>query len=169
MRLLYYMKCTLIPAYVIGWSDGGIVALLLAMRHPEKVIKLAESGADLVPDSTAIAIVPSAWEREKKYYEENKDKTFITPEEKNHWKVRMIDWLQPHIPFTALQSIQCPALIIGGDHDMFKIEHAVQIYKHIPKAYLWIVPNSGHGTLHEHADDFNRLVDNFFKTPYKER
>ncbi|HEY5407387.1 MAG TPA: alpha/beta hydrolase, partial [Ginsengibacter sp.] len=28
-------------AYVLGWSDGGIIALLLATRHPEKVIKLA--------------------------------------------------------------------------------------------------------------------------------
>ncbi len=155
--------------YVIGWSDGGIVALLLAMRHPDKVIKLAESGADLVPDSTAIAVVPSAWEREKIFYIGNKNKTFTTPEEKNHWKVRMLDWLQPHIPFSALQAIQCPALIIAGDHDMFKTEHTVKIFEHIPKAYLWIVPDSGHGTLHQHADEFNRLVDNFFKTPYNER
>jgi pimeloyl-ACP methyl ester carboxylesterase len=34
-------------AYVLGWSDGGINALLLAMRHPEKVIKLASTGANL--------------------------------------------------------------------------------------------------------------------------
>jgi pimeloyl-ACP methyl ester carboxylesterase len=156
-------------AYVIGWSDGGIVALVLAMRHPDKVIKLAESGADLVPDSTGIAIVPRSWAREKKYYEENKDKTFTTPEEKNHWKVRMLDWMQPNIPLSALQSIKCPALIIGGDHDMFKIEHPMQIYQNIPRAYLWIVPDSGHGTLHEHSDDFNRLVDNFFRTPFRER
>jgi pimeloyl-ACP methyl ester carboxylesterase len=40
--------------YVLGWSDGGINALLLAMRHPEKVIKLASTGANLWPDSTAI-------------------------------------------------------------------------------------------------------------------
>ena len=52
-------------AYVIGVSDGGIVALVMAMRHPGKVIKLAETGADLVPDSTAIAIMPAPWAREK--------------------------------------------------------------------------------------------------------
>jgi len=44
-------------AYVLGWSDGGINALLLAMRHPAKVIKLASTGANLWPDSTAI--IPS--------------------------------------------------------------------------------------------------------------
>ena len=40
--------------YVIGWSDGGIDGLLLAMRHPEKVKKLAVTGANLWPDTTTI-------------------------------------------------------------------------------------------------------------------
>ncbi len=38
--------------YVIGWSDGGINGLLLAMRHPAKVKKLAVTGANLWPDTT---------------------------------------------------------------------------------------------------------------------
>src|SRR3954470_21902296 len=40
--------------YVIGWSDGGINGLLLAIRHPDKVKKLAISGANLWPDTTAV-------------------------------------------------------------------------------------------------------------------
>ena len=40
-------------ANVIGWSDGGINSLLLAIRHPKKVKKMAFTGANLVPDSTA--------------------------------------------------------------------------------------------------------------------
>jgi pimeloyl-ACP methyl ester carboxylesterase len=39
---------------VIGWSDGGINGLLLAIRHPKKVKKLAITGANLVPDTTAV-------------------------------------------------------------------------------------------------------------------
>ena len=41
-------------AYVIGWSDGGINAILMAMRHPDKVIKLASTGANLTPDSLGL-------------------------------------------------------------------------------------------------------------------
>src|ERR1700759_2821559 len=41
-------------ADVIGWSDGGINALLLAIRHPEKVKKLASTGANLGPEATAV-------------------------------------------------------------------------------------------------------------------
>ena len=40
--------------YVIGWSDGGINGLLLAIRHPEKVKKLAVTGANLWPGTTAV-------------------------------------------------------------------------------------------------------------------
>ena len=156
-------------AYVIGASDGGIVALVLAMRHPGKVIKLAETGADLVPDSSGIAIMPGPLAREKKFYEENKGKAFATPQEKDHYKVKMMDWEQPNISFAALRSVRCPALIISGDHDMFTIEHAIEIYRHIPKAYLWILPDSGHGTLREHTDDFEKIVAEFFNKPYKHR
>jgi alpha-beta hydrolase superfamily lysophospholipase len=41
-------------ADIIGWSDGGINGLLIAIRHPEKVKKLAVTGANLVPDTTAV-------------------------------------------------------------------------------------------------------------------
>jgi pimeloyl-ACP methyl ester carboxylesterase len=40
--------------YVLGWSDGGISGLLLALRHPEKVKKLAVSGPNLWPDTTGL-------------------------------------------------------------------------------------------------------------------
>ncbi|HEX3385531.1 MAG TPA: hypothetical protein VHS53_10100 [Mucilaginibacter sp.] len=42
----------------------------------------------------------------------------------------------------------------------------MKIYQAIPKAYLWVVPNSGHPTLIEHANDFNKLVDEFFRKPF---
>ena len=45
---------------------------------------------------------------------------------------------------------------------MISIEHTVKIFQNIPKAALWVVPSSGHATLTEHADDFNRKVDEFF-------
>jgi pimeloyl-ACP methyl ester carboxylesterase len=147
-------------SYVIGWSDGGINALLLAMRHPDKVIKLASTGANLWPDSTAL--IPSEWKGEQKYYNESKDKPRTTAKEKNDWKIFMLDWLQPNVPITALKAIQCSSLIICGDHDLITLEHTVLIYQHIPKAYLWVLPNSGHGTLIEHIDEFNNKVNEFF-------
>jgi pimeloyl-ACP methyl ester carboxylesterase len=147
-------------AYVVGWSDGGINALLLAMRHPEKVIKLAATGANLGPDVTAFA--PGVWEAGKKYYDAHKDQVWQTEKEKNDWKLFLLDWNQPNISLSALHAIHCPSLIICGDHDLIAIEHTVQIFQNIPQAALWVVPCSGHSTLIEHSDEFNRTVNDFF-------
>jgi len=152
-------------AYVIGWSDGGINALLLALRHPDKVIRLASTGANMTPDSGALT--PATWKDELKKYESEKNKPRTTPEEKNDWKIFMLDWLQPNVPPENLKGIKCPSLIIIGDHDLITIEHTAAIYKNIPNAYLWIVPNSGHATLQEHRDEFDNLVNNFFTQPFK--
>ena len=152
-------------AYVIGWSDGGINALLLAIRHPEKVKKLASTGANLVPDTTAVP--KEVWDIALPTYIALKGKTTKTPREKNEYKLMRLLAEQPHIPLTDLQKISCPSLIIGGDHDVIKEEHTMLIYKNIPKAYLWILPGSGHGTPVFYKDDFNKVVDRFFSTPYR--
>jgi pimeloyl-ACP methyl ester carboxylesterase len=151
-------------AYVIGWSDGGINALLLAMRHPEKVIRLVSTGANLTPDSSAL--IPSFWKDELAQWKADSGKIFITAKEKNDRKMFMLDWLQPNVPFAELAKIRCPSLIICGDHDLITLEHTAAIYEHIPRAYLWVVPNSGHATLKEHRDEFNRIADSFFEKPF---
>jgi pimeloyl-ACP methyl ester carboxylesterase len=154
-------------AYVIGWSDGGIVALLLAMRHPDKVIKLASTGANLWADSTAL--LPVSRREDQLKYDADHSKVFTNAKEKNDWKIFMLDWLQPNIPLAALKAISCPAMIISGDHDAIMLEHTVQIFRHIPHAYLWVLPNSGHATLIEHTSEFNKEVGAFFANPFNNR
>jgi pimeloyl-ACP methyl ester carboxylesterase len=153
-------------AYVIGWSDGGINALLLAIRHPEKVKRLASTGANLWP--TADAFQPGLWDEEKKEYEAGLHKDYATAKEKNDRKLFLLDWQEPHITLAQLHTIKAPSLIICGDHDLISVSHTVLIYQNIPHANLWVVPDSGHGTLIEHVDDFDHVVDNFFTKPYKQ-
>src|SRR5204863_347000 len=97
-------------ADVIGWSDGGINGLLLAIRHPEKVKKLASTGANLVPDTTAVP--QQIWDMVIPSYKALKVKTSKTAEEKNGYKLLRLLVEQPHIPLTDLQKISCPSLII---------------------------------------------------------
>ena len=152
-------------AYVIGWSDGGINGLLLAIRHPEKVKKLAVTGANLVPDTSAVPqslldmIMPDLIALRNK---PNK-----TAREINALKLFRLLVEEPHIPLTNLNKIACPTLVIGGDHDVIKEEHTMLIYKNIPKAYLWILPGSGHSTPVVFRDEFNANVDRFFSNPYR--
>ena len=147
-------------AYLLGWSDGGIIALVMAMRHPDKVKKLASTGANMFVDSTAFT--KGLYTEMMQGYNENKDSVFADAAKRNAWKVFILDVFQPRYSFDDLQVIKCPSLIIAGDNDVIALQHTVGIYQHIPGAHLWIVPNSGHGTLQEHADDFNKLVTDFF-------
>lgn len=75
---------------------------------------------------------------------------------------------QPHIAGTDLQKISCPSLVIGGDHDVIKVEHTREIFNNIPKAYLWILPGSGHSTPIKFVDEFNKKIEEFFKKSYRE-
>jgi pimeloyl-ACP methyl ester carboxylesterase len=151
-------------SYVIGWSDGGINGLLLAMRHPDKVKKLAVTGANLWPDTTAV-------------YPEvinmvlNLEDTLMmlpqTPMLKNYMKLFHLLLYEPNIPLKDLQKIKCPTLVIGGDHEVIKPKHTLLIAEAIPKSYLWILPNSGHSTPIYYKEDFNRVVNDFFNKPYR--
>jgi pimeloyl-ACP methyl ester carboxylesterase len=153
-------------AYVIGWSDGGINGLLLAIRHPEKVKKLAVTGANLWPDTTAV--YPEIWDMVRPAYATLKAKTTLTPQEKNNFKLLRLLCDQPHIPLSDLHTIRCPALVIGGDHDVIRPEHTMLIAHNIPRSYLWILPNSGHSTPVAYSNLFNKTVDDFFTRPYRE-
>lgn len=152
-------------AYVIGWSDGGINGLLMAIRHPEKVKKLAITGANLRPDTTAVP--QEVWDLVSPMYNDLKGKADKNDMEKGGFKLLRLLVENPHIPLSDLQKISCPTLVIGGDHDVIKEEHTMEIYKNIPKAYLWILPNSGHSTPIVYKNEFNLKVDAFFKQPYR--
>ena len=152
-------------AFVIGWSDGGINGLLLAIRHPEKVKKLAVTGANLVPDTTAVP--QEVWDMVTPDYNSLKNKTSLSANEKGPFKLLRLLVEQPHIPLTDLNKIKIPTLVICGDHDVIKPSHTLLIFQNIPNADLWILPNSGHSTPIVYKDDFNKQVDNFFSMPYR--
>jgi pimeloyl-ACP methyl ester carboxylesterase len=149
---------------VLGWSDGGINGLLLAIRHPDKVKKLAVTGANLWPDSSAISAADYKWGMS---YYDTLQKMPQTPEIANSLKLVKLDCFEPHITTEQLKQIKCPSLIIGGDHDIILTQHTVTIAQSIPGAFLWILPNSSHSTLIDYKDKFNEVVGDFFRIGLK--
>jgi len=152
-------KLNIKSCYVLGWSDGGINGLLLAIRHPEKVKKLAITGANLWPDTTAISVDDYNWGLS---YFDTLGKMPQTPEIRHTRKLVGLNVFQPNITPQQLQQIKCPTLVIAGDHDIILTEHTIFIAKSIPGAFLWILPNSSHSTLIDYKDQFNKTVDDFF-------
>lgn len=150
--------------FIIGVSDGGINGLLLAIRHPVKVKKLAITGANLWPDTTAIQPFLYNWAMKYNCELKNKQQTL---EVKNERKLARLLSFEPHISTKQLNTIQCPTLVIGGDHDVIRPQHTLLIAESIAKSYLWILPNSGHPTLINNKDQFNDIVNTFFQKPYR--
>jgi pimeloyl-ACP methyl ester carboxylesterase len=150
--------------YVIGWSDGGISGMVLAMRHPDKVKKLAVSGPNLWPDTTAL--VPFVYHYLVRTADSLK-KLPATTENKNQLKIVELDLREPHINLNQLRDIKCPTLVIGGDHDGIPVQHLLHIYQHIPQSYLWIVPNSSHFVATSKKEQFNDRIAEFFNSEYR--
>ena len=147
---------------VIGWSDGGNNGLLLAIHHPNKVKKLAITGANIYIDSSAIFNDVLAFD-----FMGDLNKMKKTPEVLNTIKVTKLLYLLPNISLKQLNNMKCPTLVIGGDHDVILPKHTLLIAENIPQSTLWILPNSGHSTLINYKNQFNKTVEDFFKKPYR--
>ncbi|MCR8558655.1 alpha/beta hydrolase [Mucilaginibacter sp. BJC16-A38] len=162
-------KLNLKQCYIIGWSDGGIEGLMMAIRHPDKVKKLAVTGANLEPDTTAVDpfVYNYAMKMNKMGQDTIKKIKNVTPEMKNQLKLLHLLSYEPHIKLSDLKKITCPTLVIGGDHDVIRTKHTMLIAETIPNAYLWILPNSGHSTPLIYKDMFNQVVGDFLTKPYR--
>jgi pimeloyl-ACP methyl ester carboxylesterase len=121
---------------------------------PNKIKKLAVSGANIVPDSSAVS-----------YADILGIKNFIandtTASEKEIALNKMMLY-QPNIPFENLKKIHCLVLVMAGDHDIIKPEHTLKIFQSIPNASLCIFPDSNHGVCQQHPELFNEIVSRFF-------
>ncbi|WP_347158471.1 alpha/beta fold hydrolase [Pontibacter chitinilyticus] len=157
-------KLHLDSCYVLGWSDGGINGLLLAIRHPDKVKKLAITGANLTPDTTAVDPYVYRWAM---HYNDSLATLPNSPSVKTQRKLAHLLSYEPHITLAQLHQIKCPTLVIGGDHDVIRTKHTLLIAEAIPRSYLWILPNSGHSTPLFYKDNFNQTVGDFFSKPYR--
>jgi pimeloyl-ACP methyl ester carboxylesterase len=155
--LLDYLQID--STYVLGWSDGGINGLIMAMHCPEKVKMLAISGANVVPDSSAVPYSDILWI--KNFVEHN------TTASKTEIALNKLLLYEPNISDEELGQIYCPVLVMAGDRDIIKPEHTIKIFQSIPNASLCIFPDSTHEVLQQHPDLFNETVLRFLKAEKK--
>lgn len=150
------------PVNVLGWSDGGIQALMLAMRHPDKVRKIIAMAANLNPSSAALA--DGVEEALKGYLDMLASDN--NPTNLQKLKVAGITLSQPDIKPEELEAIAAPTLILVGDHDFIRDEHTLEIFHHVPNSQLGIFPNATHTVPFDEPELFNAAVDRFLRTPF---
>ena len=129
---------------VYGWSDGGIIALMLERDHPGTCGLMAVSGANLFPDCG------SNFEEFKQYILSQG-----TP-----LMMMMLD--EPNIDPASLSSIKCPVQVSVGDSDLISVEHTRLISDNIPNAELIVVPKADHSSYIKKNPRIGRLLMAFF-------
>lgn len=137
---------------VVGFSDGGILALMLAVRHPELVRRLVISGVNIAPEG----LRPEDLE-ELRATQIPKPKT--------------IDEKLAHLWFTSpteeelnlglLVKITQPVLLISGDRDAITLEHTLKIFHALPEAELCVLPGTDHATFSGRSEWLNPIIDAF--------
>jgi len=121
---------------VLGWSDGGIIGLLLAIHHPDKVGMLAVMGANLQPDAAYSWAVDGVARLRKRVTSELA--TSHDPKRLQR-QLQLLDLLgnQPHIPVSDLATIQAPTLVMAADRDVIRDEHTHSAYSMPFRSRSW--------------------------------
>ncbi|GAA3985109.1 alpha/beta hydrolase [Hymenobacter antarcticus] len=145
-------------ANVLGWSDGGNIGLLLAMKHPRKVKKLASMAAVLYNDNTSISPKLNALLR--KQLAEMKNKGIA--EADMNYRLKNLLLTEPHVQPDALAKVTVPVLVMAGEDDIVKREHTALIARKLPGSTLKIFRKAGHEAPTEVTEEFNRTVMDFF-------
>lgn len=143
-------------AHILGFSDGGNIAMVFALMHPERVEKLILNGANLnasgvkrkvqIPIEVGYRIA----------------KLFATKSPAARKNAEMLGLMvnDPNVKAEELSCIQNPTLVIAGEKDMIKDSHTRLIAKSIPGAMLSIIPGN-HFIANKNPDTFNEVVLRF--------
>ena len=143
-------------AHILGFSDGGNIAMIFAMAHPERVEKLILDGANLDASGVKRTIqIPI----EIGY---RLAKTFAGRSEEARKKAELLGLMvnDPDVKPEKLSRIQSPTLVLAGDKDMIKEKHTRLIANSIPGAELSILPGS-HFVANQNPTAFNEAVLRF--------
>ena len=152
-------------ADVLGWSDGGIEALLMGIRHPDRVRKLVAMAANLNPR----ALYPETDKLVKDLLASTPADALKTAEGRREARVTNIMLTEPNIGLAMLGKVTAPTLILSGDHDLVRLDHTIAIYEALPNAELAIFPGSTHMVPFDDPQIFNATVERFLSTSFKKR
>ena len=143
-------------AILLGFSDGGNIALEFALKYPERVDKLILNGANLFPSGVKPLY---QWPVEIGY---RVAKLFSKKSEKALRNAEMLGLMvnEPHIAPSELAAITLPVLVVAGTKDMIKESHTKLIYNSLPNAQLAIIEGD-HFVANKNPEAFNTTVERF--------
>ena len=154
--LLRRLKVTHVD--VVGFSDGGILALMLAIRHPELVRRVIISGVNIAPEGLNpddLEDLRATQNPKPKTIDEKLAHLWLTSPTKSELSLAM------------LGKIVQPVLVISGDRDAITLEHTLTIFHALPNAELCVLPGTDHATFSSRSEWLNPIIDAFLARSLK--
>ena len=151
------------PTRLMGMSDGATVALMVALRRPDLITRLVFVAGVFHHDGWwPQAIDPNQEPPEflaTSYAE-------LSPDGAAHYqavvdKLAQMHQIEPALTPEDLATIQCRTLVMVGDDDEVRLEHAVELYRALPDAELAVIPRTSHGLLVEKPELCNEMIVDF--------
>lgn len=128
-----------------GFSDGGIVGLLIAIKEPNMLSNLIISGANITPDATTF--LDTIFTKICYFFTRNK---LIK---------MMLD--EPNIPLEDLHKIIVPTHVIAGEKDVIRLDHTKLIADNIENSTIEIVKGESHGSYIVHSDKVYEIIKKY--------
>lgn len=143
-------------ATLLGFSDGGNIALTFALKYPERVEKLILNGANLFPSGVKPQYqwpIEMGYRIAKLYSNKSEDA-------KHHTELLSLMVNEPHIDPSELARLTMPVLVVAGTKDMIKESHTRLIYSSLSNAQLAILEGN-HFVANKNPEAFNAMVRAF--------
>ncbi len=142
-------------ANILGFSDGGNIALTFALAHPERVDRLILNGANLDPSGVKLHIqIPIVLGYAASLFGR------MSPKAKHNAEILGLMVKEPHIPAQALETLYIPTLVIVGTRDMIRDAHTLLIAGSLPLGRLEMIVGD-HFIAAKSPDEFNEAVAAF--------
>lgn len=145
-------------AHIVGWSDGAVVGLQLALRRPELVRSLVFGAGVFHHEGWRHGVLggePPEFMGDA--YAE------LSPDGRDHWRVVVaksatLHETAPRLSTADLSRLAMPVLVVAGDDDEVRVEHLVEMFEALRDGELAILPRATHGALVEKPDLLARLI-----------
>ena len=148
---------------LLGFSDGGNIALIFTLWHPEYVSRLILNGANLTPWGVKLSdqLLICAGYVAVSFLNQ------FLPSLKRKKELLALMVKEPWIDSRRLREINIPVLVIAGTKDIIRTGHTKHICAMLPEGHLCLVEGS-HFIAEENSREFNREVTMFLKNIYND-
>lgn len=143
-------------ANILGFSDGGNIAVIFALKYPERVASLVLNGANLFPSGLKSSFLIPV----KVLFAVFSLLSHFSRRAKRRSELLYLMAKQPNIQPERLSSIKCPVLVIAGTQDVIKEKHTKLIAASLPDSSLCFL-KGGHSIAKTNSVEFNSAVEKF--------